>query len=106
MAGLVKKMISFHLADVLGLALGIFLISYSTDTELFHLIIYPQAYVIVLAFVFLYHSWIWLFAYHGERVYTKQMFAKTFKNFFRIIFAVVSIVGAYFLWQSLKTFWF
>ena len=96
----IKKMFSFHLADIVGLIVGWVLISSATNTELFYLVMAPQLYVIMFLVVFLFHSWVWLFAYHGESAYTKQMLGKGFKDFLRVAIACVSAIGIYFFLRS------
>ena len=96
----IKKMFSFHLADIIGLIVGWMFISSATHTELFNLILTPQVYLIMFLVIFLFHSWLWLFLYRGEKAYTAHMFTNGIKDFLRIAFASVSMIGVYFLYLS------
>ena len=96
----IKKMFSFHFADIVGIILGCILISSNTNTELFYLVMAPQVYIIMFLVVFLFHSWVWLFAYHGEKAYTKQMLGRGFKDSLRIAIASVATIGIYFFSHS------
>lgn len=96
----IKKMFAFHFADIVGLIVGMIFISSATNTELFYLVMAPQVYIIMFLVVFLFHSWVWLFAFHGESAYTAQMLGKGIKDFLRIAIACVSTIGIYFLYHS------
>ena len=96
----IKKIFSFRFADVLGLLTGVALISVSSDTELFYLVIAPQMYLIMFLVVFLLRTWLWILLYHGEQAYTKHMIGGSIKDFFCLAFACISVIGIYFLYHS------
>ena len=94
---LMKKMLSFHFSDVIGVVLGLVLVSFLSDMNLFNLIISPILYAIVFISVIFFNLLIWIFAYRAEGAYIKRTFLAILKDFIRIILSCVSVIGIYFL---------
>ena len=92
----IRSMFSFRMSDVFGLILGACFISYCSENELFLWVTSPQLYLLVLLAMLLLHSYGWLFIHHGESTYIKQMFIHIIRDFLRISFSYVSMIGVYF----------
>ena len=92
----IQKALSFHVFDIVGIIVGLILVYNLKDMDLFNVVISPELYLMVFFSVFLLHSFIWLFMYHGENAYIKRTVAAMARDFFRITLACISVIGVYF----------
>ena len=60
MVKFVQKLFSFRISDVLGIIVGIYLVFYCSDMELFYLVTSPQLYFLIFLSMLLLHSYAWL----------------------------------------------
>ena len=97
MMNFIKKMLTFHYSDLIGIGLGFSLLSFLSDMNLFNLVISPILYAIVFVSVILLNLIIWVGVYRADSAYIKRTILAILKDFFRIVLSCISVIGIYFL---------
>jgi len=92
----IQKTLSFHIFDIAGIIVGLCLVHSLKDMDLFNVVVSPELYLMIFFSMFLLHSFIWLFMYHGENAYIKRTIGVIVRDFLRITLACISVIGVYF----------
>ena len=94
--GLLKRFLSFHVSDILGIISGIVLIS-NEDTfgSFFDVLRSYWLYIFICLGVFIFDMWTWFVEYRGETAYLNDVFESIFRDCICTTLAMISTVGVY-----------
>lgn len=89
-----KKMLSFHWTDLLGILLGIILVQNESDMDsLLNIVMSYPLYLFVFLACLLVYIWVWILVYHGARMYFGNMVLSIIGHSLRILLAALSVIG-------------
>ncbi len=91
-----KRLLSFHVIDVVGIITTVGLIAIQPDTQsLFYLLGNPTFYLILLLVAFLGRSLFWLLILRGETFYLKHSVISFLEDYFRLVIVSLCAIGCY-----------
>ncbi len=91
-----KKRLSFHVMDVIGMIAAALLITTHPDTQdLFYTLGDPTLYLSLLLVAFLGRSLYWLLILRAEMFYLKHSIVGFFADYIRLVLVTLCVTGAY-----------
>lgn len=91
-----KKRLSFHIMDVVGIGAAALLIATHPDTQdLFYGLGDPTLYLSLLLVAFLGRSLYWLLILRAEMFYLKHSIIGFFADYIRLVLVTLCVTGAY-----------